>query len=368
MTSVWTTADALAAELAKTKHLTTFRAGLKERPTAEDPPFAVKSVRALLVHYSMLQSQPLLLGMRLPLIPEFETLHDGSPEVQRWLEAAQRLSFGFAELVEFVRSRLPGYPSLLVPDVAPGASRVKQDGFWDARFPWIAELRRAGLQLSPRPELTLRALELPDGGEALLNALGELLAAVRATSSWQQFEAAHRAMDGRAQAAAKELRKAYRKAVSEERADAIAGDTGMRDASFRRAELEAVKARASGPVSEYFAAFDDVDELIDTLAAFVSHRVCEGPISTLSVVSADWGPPADLRAVRVRADDDEFRRTYELMRIPSAVPALAGVMLLHNLTMHFKDDDSGTLLLADGRLLSGSASVPATAPQFAYTT
>lgn len=350
MTALWALVDALAAQLAESKHVARFRDGIKPVPCSRpEDGFAVNSVHDLLAHYSMLQSQPLLLGMRVPHLPEFRPLYSGSTGVRGWLDSAQRVAFAFADIVEFLRSRLPGYPMLLVPDLLPGATRVRHDGVWDMGFPWLAQVRRAGLQLKNRPDMP-RALELQEGA-GLNETLGDLLRALGQTTAWERFAAADLALDADARAAAKELRRRYREAVMDERVDAIAGDTGMRGAVMRRAELAAIKDTATGTLGEYYDAFDAVDELLECVTALITHRLARGDLQTVQVISADFGPPTEARTVWLRARDDAFRTPYELVRISSAVPALAGAVVLHGLTIHMDDD----LLVADGRLLTGSS-------------
>lgn len=358
MTGIWAATDEVARELAKSPHLGAFRQGLEPQPADPSQPFDIGSVQHLLVYYSLLQTQPLLVGLRLPLLPEFAPLHDSSPEVRGWFDIAQRFAFAFVDVMEFLRSRLPGYPMLSVPELSPGAPRVYRDGFWDGRFPWMADVRRGGLQLQARPAIPPRALGLPDGGTGLYDSLTHVLAALRESATWQRFVAADAGLGEEDRVTAKRLRKEYRAAVTEDRIDAIAGSNGMRGAFMRRAELEAVKAEADGALREYFEAFDGVDELLDGVAAFISHRIVRGDISEVWVISADWGPARDMRVTRLRARDSSWRGPYELIRVSSAIAALAGVVVLYSVSL-FLDED---LLLADGRLLSHSSAIASAGP------
>ncbi len=373
MTSIWTATDALAADIARSPHLNTFREGMKARTTgprhkprvrlvvrsaAEDEGPRHGSVQELLVTYEMLQAQPLLVGMRLPHIPEFAPLHDGSQDVRRWLDVAERFAFAFVDIIEFLRSRLPGYPGLLVPELVVGAPRVRDDGFWDMRFPWMTEVRRVGLQLKAKPDMPPQALELSDGGQRLYASLGDLVAALTASATWQRFDVAHAQLSPADRDAAMDLRKEYRQAIKDECVHRIAGETAMRGQVMRRAEMETVKAKADGAVHEYFEAFDAVDELLDGVAAFITQRIARSDIPNIRVIAADWGPARDMRFMRIKAEDGEFRIPQELVLTSSAVPALSGIMLLRNINI-FLDED---LLLAEGRLLSGSAAVPMSGP------
>lgn len=357
MTSAWTAADAVASEMAATPYLADFRAGLAPGPgnTPGD------SVHGLLLQYSMLRSQPLLLGGRLVRIPEFAGMLGGSPSVQKWLAPAQRLFQAMSHTVEFLRSRLSGYPGLLVPDLLPSAPRVHHDGFWDMRFPWPAEMRRAGLQFAGGPDVALRALDLPDGGRAFAGALGDLVSALRSTESWRAFAEAHAALAQHGREDAKALRWQYRQATTEARMDEIAGELAMRARAMRDSELDSVHAAAAGPAADYFRAFRAIDEVIDAVAALLNQRLASGRLSELRILSADWGRPAELRHVRVHAILDDFHNPYELVRVGADVDSLSGLMLLHGIRMFWADDgtDDDDIVLADGRLLVGSSDISA---------
>ena len=338
-----------------------FRQGIARRPTDPNrPPLSAQNVGELLAFYSNLSSQLLLLGKRAPHVPLFAPLY-AEPSVRKWFEVAQRFAFAFVESIEFLRSRLPGYPRLLVPDLIPGATRVRRDGFWDVRFPWELEVRRAGLQFQNQPALLGPALQFSDGGREAYAALAEVSRALRETSAWGRFEEAHESLDRHAKDEAAALRREYAQAVAEPRADAIAGDTGMRDATFRRGELERVKAKAGLLLRRYYDAFAHVDELIDSVAAFITHRVAKGAFDELQPFEAEWSIPAELRPMRLRAHDTQLMRSpYELVKVIVDIRTLSGVAVLGG--VRSSCDETGIVLTADGRLLTGSDDISAASP------
>jgi hypothetical protein len=358
MSNLWSAVDELAWAWAESPHTRVFRDGLS--PVREDPnaPLRVVSVQHLMVHYEMLQSQPLLLGMRVPHLPEFGELHREEAAVRRWFDSAQRFAFTFVDVIEFLRSRLPRYPALLVPDLVPEAPRVYEDGFWDRQYPWPAEVRRAGLQLQARPTLVARALDLTDGGTKTYAAIDRVLDLLRASGTWQRFVAASDHLDEAVGEEAKRSRREYRKAVADDVLDRVAGPTGMRRQTMRRTELLKAKRTAEGNLREYYDTFDEVDELISAVAGLLSHRITVGDIREVGLLSGDWGEKRDLREVRVRASDTAWPRSLDLVKFEAAAPSLGGVMVLHNLTFHFDDDE----LAADGPLLTGSVDLPSKGP------
>src|ERR1019366_2003456 len=120
-----------------------------------------------------------------------------------------------------------------------------------------------------------------------------------------------------------------------------------------------LKAQAGEPLRRYYGAFADIDELIDAVAAFITHRVAKGPLDELEPFDADWSAPAELRHTRFRAFDTQLiRHPYDLVKATLGVRALSGVILLRNVTSNWKPTGDVTLT-ADGRLLAGSADIPA---------
>ena len=246
MTGIWLAADAFSDLWIESPHTASFRRALE--PTPHDPqqsPLQAGSVHELLVTYSMLRSQPLLLGKRLGRVPDFQQLY-AQPDVASWFEVAQRFAFSLVDVVEFLRSRLPRYPMLLAPDLLAGASRVHADGFWDQRFPWEQEVRMAKLHFASEPKVLAQALELPHGGREAYAALAALARALHESETWRRFVAAHESLSPEDRDLAKTNLREYRKLVAEDRLDAIAGDTGMRSANMRRAGAESNQVPRQG--------------------------------------------------------------------------------------------------------------------------
>jgi hypothetical protein len=203
-------------------------------------------------------------------------------------------------------------------------------------------------------------LTLPDRGKRLNGALSNLLDELRTSAAWQRFETADSELGLTGRDVAKRLRRDYRNAVKDERVDEIGGPTGMRSRTMRNAEMAAVKAMADGAVREYFDAFEAIDALLDAVAAFITHRIARGDIHEVRVTTAEWGPAGELRALRMTADVDEFHIPRELVRAPSSIAALDGVVILGGLTfsMPFGQEQ----IAAEGQLLSGSGDIRSDGP------
>ncbi len=334
-----------------------FRAGLAPTPSQGRHGTAAGSVADLLAYYGMLRSQPLLLGMRLIHVPEFGELHAQSEDIREWFSIAERFAYALLTAIEFLRSRLPGYPQLLVPDTQPTAPRVRNDGFWDIRFPWTLDARRAAPQLQGAPSLGA-ALQLRDGGTRSAGALQDLLETLQQSPPWRRFEDADTAVDAEDREAAKNLKREFRAATTDDRLEAVAGGTGMRRTQMLWAELDRIKSGADDRLANYFATFDELDEVLQAVAALISHRVAKGDLPSLDPIDVDWGPHAALRYVRFRGQRDGFFHRRGLAKIDVEAEALAGVVLLRNLTLLLDQ----RIVKAGGLLLAGSARLPVRGP------
>jgi hypothetical protein len=356
--TLWDAVDQFSAIWVCSPLTTHFRDGLA--PVKHDPnqpPLELQNIAQALAMFGPLKAQPLLLAQRLPMIPTFPALA-AKPATQRWLPIAVAFGFALLEVAEFLRSRLAGYPSLLVPDLAPNATRVRANGFWDSRFPWQIALRQSGFQFKNEPPRIRTDLGFPDQGRAAYAALSVISQELHETVAWRAFAQARQSLGEKGVTEARALIREYQNAVSEERADQVAGDTGMRDATFRRGELERIKQGASQELQEYYDAFAAVDQMIDAIAALISHRVARGAFDELEPFEASWSRTQELRRVRLKASDNAFLRSpYELVKVSLGLRAVSGLVLLSGVTTNWHD--SYVTLTADGWLLSGSADVPA---------
>ncbi len=129
--------------------------------------------------YSPVRQHPLLMALQLGQAGATDALV-GSSEDEHWLQDAAELAALFSTAVEFLRSRIPGYPSLRVPHVRAGSPHVYGDPFFVAGFPWEAGMLRMGLQLQSAPELA-EALESDRPIGALLQAA---VADLEASATW----------------------------------------------------------------------------------------------------------------------------------------------------------------------------------------
>ena len=107
-----------------------------------------------------IEQQRLLLAHLLQVSPGYDSF-TREPGAAEFLERGRRLAQAFLWTVEWWRSRLPGYPTMPVPQlVRNGPLSTRELTF---RVPWPEELRRKRLQLTPAPPSVANLLGSPAG-------------------------------------------------------------------------------------------------------------------------------------------------------------------------------------------------------------
>src|ERR1044072_8473588 len=114
---LWQKAGALARVIKESPQGRSYRRVFDLRREGDDFPIRLSEVTAV---YHSLKEHPLLMGMRLNHIEQVRELC-GAPEDIEWLTDAIDTGFGLQLSIEFLRSRLPGYPAMLGPHLRPGS-------------------------------------------------------------------------------------------------------------------------------------------------------------------------------------------------------------------------------------------------------
>jgi hypothetical protein len=258
-------------------------------------------VNEITVGFSFLQDSPLLLGVRMNhLRPAVESLWE-SEDDKAWLVTAIDVGHGFQVVIEFVRSRLPGYPMLRVPHRRVGSPYLLgTDPFIVHHFPWDRSLAGLALQQKPPPDLTNFGGAL-DGADLQR----ELAAALPDLDAWQAFEAASQALTEEDRAALSELGSRVGRAMVQELVKSQAGDRLVAQYAYRMAVLREGVDSTAGRVLGYLRAFEDVDQAITILTDFIQTLIVSGEIRAFKPDRLDLGAGGDFidADVLIRGDD-----------------------------------------------------------------
>jgi hypothetical protein len=184
---------------------------------------------------------------------------------QAWLDTAAAVEIAHGIMTAWLRSRMPGYPSLPAPQLARGAPLTGRE--WGQPYPWTRDELRHGLQFQdPPPEITRRLQAAPTEERRIIDATRVLGAALHDSAEWQRLGAAG---DVLTRSALDELRQAGN-TVSERLSNAEVqrhGERANERSDYREAVLEEVLAGLSGNAAEYAQAFGDANHLLETAAS-----------------------------------------------------------------------------------------------------
>jgi len=219
-----------------------------------------------------ISAQPLRLTRTVQLMQNMprSPVSEAAPDPAKW-----KAWFGTAAAVEiahgittaWLRSRMPGYPMLPAPQLAPGAPWTVNE--WGQPYPWTREERRQGLQFRDPPSEITRYLEAsPPGERQIIDATRALGIALQGSAEWQCMETVVGVLTESVRA---ELRQAGKK-VSERLSDAAVQKHSQRadqQSEYRRTVLEEAVAALSGPAAEYVRSFDTANRLLETVASDV---------------------------------------------------------------------------------------------------
>jgi hypothetical protein len=298
--------------------------------------------------YSPLRNNPILLGPKLVGMAEADD-YFVDDEAQQWLRDASECGYAFEVMIEWLRSRLPGYPSLGVPHLRPGSPHVPDDPFLCRGFPWIAELRRLGLQfLDPPP------LDMLDGKGDLVEAQKDLHAAIRERASWARFRGAAMALSAPDLAELKSVSTAFRDSVRPDRVAEAAGGLLLAGYEFRAAALRECVDRTTGSVREYLDAFEQVDELITVVASVAATVALKGGLVEAVAKRMALGSAGDLRDIDVAVNgDDPMMAPGEAVIVTTQESSLRGVTYPTRITHKWGrlDDPSNARMVLKGRFL-----------------
>ena len=259
-----------------------------------------------------------------------------SPSDEVWLSDAVEVGTTFSVAIEYLRSRLPGYPMLRVPHRRKGSPYLIESGMLFHSFPWNRAMSKFGLQLQAKP---------PDlsnlGGASGASELTDLAGVLMEREAWQRFTAAEAALTSSDVEALSEIGSAFTCATSDEELDKATDGTVGAAWSYRMATLRALVDSSEGRVHDYLRGFEDVHELITFAAAIAGTAIIRGEIP--SVIPGDMviGPGPEFRRsealVAAISESFSFTNPGEVVVLKEG-PTPDGVIRIERVT--FKLDEA----------------------------
>ena len=302
-----------------------------------------------------LEAQRLLLA---PVLQQALPNEDGrflqEPGADEFHQRGEQIAQAYLWTVEWWRSRLPGYPSMPVPQLVRN-SPLSADEL-SLRVPWREDLRRQRLQFSPAPPSVPDLLHAP--AQPLDEAARAVGSAVDRCPQAQELQQAHAALTADDQAALTTARAKARAALYTDRLQTEVGNDLDSRVAYRHAVLADTVNRLSGGARRYSDAFHAADRLLEQAAALFSQTVVNGPAPKIGPV---------LRGERLYGGHGWTEivvpewfgilgQLGDVVRFDT--PALQDAMHVESFTHEFRQGGSGRATIR-GRLLPDSAGLRA---------
>ncbi len=202
-----------------------------------------------------------------------------------WLDDARRVDSAHRDTVAWLRSRMPGYPSLPAPQLAPGTPLTTVE--FTTRLVWIPGERQRGLQFQPAPPSAAAALQATGQQQRGLDETARALAiAMENSEEWARLAAATQALDRGARSSLQHARAQLDQRLAAGAVDAYEPRLAMRRDEYRQTALSEEINALTVPAQEYADAFDTADQLVETIASDVFGQL------------ATYGEPATIRRPR----------------------------------------------------------------------
>ncbi|MCU1615837.1 MAG: hypothetical protein JWO98_3377 [Frankiales bacterium] len=283
--------------------------------------------------------------------PRLGRAHANEQELAPWLEAATKVEMAHRDAIAWLRSRLPGYPMLPAPQLAPNTPLTTREFTW--RLSWQPGEQGQGLQFRAAPSRTAELLEVSGGQSTELEESARWLArAFSETEEWLRLDAATRSLTASDRDDLQKCRSRIKRrlvpAAVDEHDDRLALPRDEFRSSVVLEELESLQGGARG----YAFAFDAMDQLIEYAVSDVfGQLLAYGPPQRLSPIAAlDFNPGA-MPSVSFSTDDSAWLDTCQILWLDSDF--VADAVMVTGLTISLDPGRSmGQRITA--RLLTGS--------------
>ena len=202
-------------------------------------------------------------------------------EWNTWLGAAGRVESAHRMTVAWLRSRMPGYPNLPAPQLAPGAPLTAEES--DYELVWTRGERAQGLQFQNPPPQIGHVLEaVPAEQRRLVGGTQSVAAALEQSEEWARLNAATAALTDSARVQLRQARETVAARLSKAEIDAHSQNLLARF-NHRVAVLKEVLSTLSGVAKEYASSFAVANGLINTAASDVfGELTAYGPPQSVS--------------------------------------------------------------------------------------
>jgi hypothetical protein len=209
---------------------------------------------------------------------------EAQPPPQRWdswFETARQIEAAHRLTVAWLRSRMPGYPSLPAPHLAPGTPLTTDE--FTKQLIWTRGERTQGLQFQNPPAQIGQILQATPAQQLeLVDATRALVLAFERTDEWTRLAAMRAALTDSARADLRQARETLTQQLSRDKVDAHS-QLALARYNYRVTVLSDVLSRLSGSAREYVTAFTAANKLVEVAGSDVfGELTAYGQPTTLS--------------------------------------------------------------------------------------
>ncbi|GAB4662626.1 hypothetical protein MOKP64_49580 [Mycobacterium avium subsp. hominissuis] len=310
---IWPSVQALAATWSGSPLVQTFLARHPARNDSDD--VVTEALRNLQGGANVLTETPLWTSTWEQVAQQVPSVQL-SGEVRGYLRRIAPLGHAVESTVGWVRSRLPLYPAIPVPQFSPRGYRRSPE--FSLRLPWAQPLLQAGLQAEPAPPSVADMLGLDD--HEVLSSAGNVVAAFTESAEWERYAELAAALTEQDRHVLDDARHRVGVLLNPHLVNEYEDARNERRNQYRRQRVAEVIADLDGRPKELSDAFDAIDDLIDrALVNIHGQLVVRGDVPVIDPINLEVdGPQASFEY-----DGDESFGVGESVRLddPLAVGA-----------------------------------------------
>jgi hypothetical protein len=191
------------------------------------------------------------------------------------------------------------------------------------------------------------------GSDDCADLLNELVAALADRQAWRRFADSRGALSDSDRGTLAELGRRFAEAVEEDAVFEHAGDRVMAQYEYRMAVLEEHVASAAGSVLAYLRAFEDVDQLISIVAAFLQTVIVREQLVSVVPERIDLGEGGEVVPVDLLIRPDHPLLNPGEMMFVDGPPAPNGLVYPEGIQHSWGrlDDPEGSTAQIEGKFI-----------------
>ena len=303
------------------------------------------------LHPMMLGSRvQALKGERMPVMDDDPLVDEDA--LNAWLRNATRLEYAHRLLLEWIRSRLPGYPNLRAPQLAYGTPLTTDE--LTHEFIWHRSEFGRGTQYQSAPFGVPEALGLePRKHVALLDKCRAVADEASKSDAWRRFGHLVQSLSGETKSQLRLAKTALRDQLADEKLDLHEEHAAWPRLEYRSHTMDSAIKSLSGDALEYSNAFGEIHSLLTLVCCDVMGELAlYGPPGRIDVSNLEFPQPGEHRIqFRLPVEHSIRLDVRQLLKVNS--PLIEDAVRVENISMRFDVATEGECVVL-GLVLTGT--------------